>query len=272
MEFKTLNAQPNLKTVSLPALADMKKENRGFLPSLLTLLFTLIALLSSANLQAQDWGSGGGDSGYGDSTDLGAGSSDPWGGGDDGGWGSGEEEEEWVQPKAVYVRFVPPYDSLRELIYYEGVVEDWECETCTSDSLYYRAKNFLEERFGKKAVKEMLVEDVVMERITMVITIPMITKHGEHKTKEEGKLEYRMTLRFKDDRYRYQFSNFVHIEAEDGTSGKQTRTYHEYYMRLKKGFQLTDYYLLSADREVKDMVEGIKYALRGPYQPDEDDW
>jgi hypothetical protein len=29
---------------------------------------------------------------------------------------------------------------------------------------------------------------------------------------------------------------------------------------------------LAADREVKDMVEGIKYALRGPYQPDEDDW
>jgi len=258
---------PTLKTVYLRALATMKMDLKGFAPYLAALLF-LLATAYAPPVQAQDWGAG-----SGDSTDLGG--SDPWGGGgDDGGWGGygGEEEEEWVQPKAVYVRFVPPYDSLREVIYYEGVVEDFECETCTSDSLYYRAKKFLEDRFGKKAVKEMSVEDVVMERITMVITIPMITKHGEHKTKEEGTLEYRMTLRFKDDRYRYQFSNFVHIQAEDGTSGKQNRTYHEYYMRLKKGFQLTDYYLLAADREVKEMVEGIKYALRGPYQPDEDDW
>lgn len=271
--FKTLNPHPDLKTVSLPALADMKNKLKGLMPSLYTYLLLFLAFFATANLHAQDWG--GGDEAATDSTDLGeGGGADPWsGGGDDGGWGfGGGEEEEWVQPKAVYVRFVPPYDSLREAIYYEGVVEDWECETCTSDSLYYRAKKFLEERYGKKAVKDMIVEDVVMERITMVITIPMITKHGDHKTKEEGKLEYRMSLRFKDDRYRYQFSNFVHIEAEDGTSGKQTRTYHEYYMRLKKGFQSTDYYLLAADREVKDMVEGIKYALRGPFQPDEDDW
>jgi hypothetical protein len=43
-------------------------------------------------------------------------------------------------------------------------------------------------------------------------------------------------------------------------------------MRLKKGFQQTDKYLLAAEAEVKLVVDGLKKSLREPYQPDEDDW
>jgi hypothetical protein len=50
------------------------------------------------------------------------------------------------------------------------------------------------------------------------------------------------------------------------------RTYHEYYMRVKKGYQTTDVFLLAADRDVKEFVEGLRKSLRGPYQPDEEDW
>jgi hypothetical protein len=62
------------------------------------------------------------------------------------------------------------------------------------------------------------------------------------------------------------------VEAEEGLSTKISRTYHEHYMRVKKGFQYTDRYLLAADFEVNDVVTGLKKTLQQPYQPDEDDW
>jgi hypothetical protein len=43
-------------------------------------------------------------------------------------------------------------------------------------------------------------------------------------------------------------------------------------MRVKKGYQTTDVFLLAADRDVKEFVEGLRKSLRGPYQPDEEDW
>jgi hypothetical protein len=43
-------------------------------------------------------------------------------------------------------------------------------------------------------------------------------------------------------------------------------------MKLKKGFQATDPYLLAADREVKQLVAELTKTLKEPYQPDEDDW
>jgi hypothetical protein len=43
-------------------------------------------------------------------------------------------------------------------------------------------------------------------------------------------------------------------------------------MRLKKGFQFTDRYLMAADTEVAEVVKALKKTLREPYQPDEDDW
>jgi hypothetical protein len=43
-------------------------------------------------------------------------------------------------------------------------------------------------------------------------------------------------------------------------------------MRVKRGYEATDKFLLAADREVKDMVASISYALKAPYKPEEDDW
>jgi hypothetical protein len=64
----------------------------------------------------------------------------------------------------------------------------------------------------------------------------------------------------------------VHLQSQPGTEVKQIRTSHEYYMRVKKGYQRTDLFLLAADREVKSLVEGLRKSLKAPYQPDEDDW
>jgi hypothetical protein len=118
----------------------------------------------------------------------------------------------------------------------------------------------------------MVIEDKIAERIVLKITIPMICTYGKYNKKQEGMLEYRLSLRFKDSRYKYQFGNFVHVEVEDGLGAKISRTYHEHYMRLKKGFQFTDRYLMAADTEVAEVVKAFKKTLREPFQPDEDDW
>ena len=51
-------------------------------------------------------------------------------GGGDGGWGmdGGCTAEEPAVKRAPYIRFVPPYDSMREIIFYENIIEDEMCE------------------------------------------------------------------------------------------------------------------------------------------------
>jgi hypothetical protein len=188
------------------------------------------------------------------------------------GWGGEKKEEAQMPVRKPYVRFNPPYDSMREIIYYEGVIEDENCEFCTADSLYWRAKKSIIAKFGKDNVKKFIVEDLKADRITLKVTVPMLVTYGEYKKFESGTLEYKVTLRFKDFRYKYQFGNFVHIQTPNGLAKDATRTYHEYYMKVKKGYQTTDQFLLAADREVKDFVATLKKSLREPYQPDEDDW
>lgn len=228
-------------------------------------------LVSTMRVSAQDgWGSfGGTDTAKADST---ASVADASGGG---GWGMTPGTKEEIMPKrAVYKRFNPPYDSMREIIYYEGIIEDEGeyPEKNGADSLYFRAKKFLTARYGKENLKKWVIEDKKANLLTLKLAIPMIVKMGDYKKTDAGILEYKLTIRFKDGRYKYQFGNFVHIQSPNGLGKEPTRTYHEYYMKVKKGYELTDRYLLTADREVHEVVDGLKKSLHEPYQPDEDDW
>lgn len=175
--------------------------------------------------------------------------------------------------KPTYQRFLPPYDSLRELVYYEGIVEDEAAENPSADSLWFRCKKFLASRYGKENAKRFVVEEKKPDKIVLKCVVPMAVQIGKYNKSEAGKLEYKLTIRFKDGyRYKYQITNFVHVYTPTGTAQKEARTYHEYYMKAKSGFQVSDRYLISADREVQEIVAGLKRALREPYQPNEDDW
>lgn len=255
--------------LNLPLLR-MKKVSNSILN--IAAIAVLMCTASVAHAQWGDWGGGGGTDTTKATSDTAAAAPVEGGWGDDGGWGGEKEEGPQMPERKQYVRFHPPYDSLREIIYYEGIIEDENCEFCTSDSLYYRARKYMLSKFGKDKLKSFIVEDKKADRITLKVTIPMISKYGQYKTENVGMLEYKVTLRFKDGRYKYQFGNFVHIQSPNGLAKESTRTYHEYYMKVKKGYQVSDKYLLAADREVKEFVEGLKKSLREPYQPDEDDW
>jgi hypothetical protein len=143
---------------------------------------------------------------------------------------------------------------------------------CTSDSLYWRAKRFLSKKYGKAVFKKMLVEDKPANHLTIIVQIPMVVVNGKYNKAAKGMMEYKFVIRFQDSRFKYQFGNFIHLQSGEGLVGNPTKTYHEYYMRVKRGYEATDKFLLAADREVKDMVASISYALKAPYKPEEDDW
>jgi hypothetical protein len=254
-------------------LDQTNKELRVRVRGGLRIVLVGILLIIAGGLQAQ-WGSGDDDSGAGAAT---AADSSGAGSGGSGGWGSGGSSESGSNEsqaikKKPYVRFIPPYDSLRELIFYEGIVEDEECETCTEDSLYMRAKRYLMKRYGKKEYKKFVVEEKANSLIYLKVKVPMVIQNGSNSKARNGDLDYVLFLRFKEARYKYQFGNFAHTLLPQGLNSTQVKTYHEYYMKVKRGYETTDKYLLAADREVKAIVDGLKASLKAPYVPDEEDW
>lgn len=207
------------------------------------------------------------------SKDSGVSSGGGWGGGDDawGGSGGGKASEKPIEYKQ-YNRFIPPYDSLRDLIYYEGIIELADPISPNPDTLWTRVKNFLNKRYGKENVKKFVVEEKKPDKMTLKITIPMVVSKGQYAKSEQGMLEFKLVIRLKDgDRLKYQASNFVHVTTPSGTIGKSVRTYHEFYMKVKKGYQATDGFLLAADKEIKTFGDGLKKAVQDPYNPEEED-
>ncbi len=240
----------------------------------------LVGIMCVQSLLSAQWGEfDGGDSetvtndtqvldngggGWGESNDAGGG----WGGFGGGDGIVGKQKD----TLPAYERFIPPYDSLREMIFYEGVIEDMECEYCSEDSLYLRAEKYLQSIYGKKEYKKFTVEAKPGQVIWLKVEIPMIVERGSYSKGPSGRLEFSMVIRFKEARYKYQFGNFAHITEPTGLADSRLKTYHEYYMKTKRGFRSTDKYLITADKEVKKTIEGLKKALKEPYQPDEDDW
>jgi hypothetical protein len=238
----------------------------------------LLGMIGCQSLLRAQWGSFDGD-GSGrvtnDTQVIDNGGGGGWGGDDGGGggWGGGGgfggKQKDTLPP---YTRFIPPYDSLREMIFYEGVIEDMECEYCSEDSLYLRAQRYLESIYGKKEYKKFIVEAKPGQVIWLKVEIPMLIERGAYSKAPSGLLEFSMVIRFKEARYKYQFGNFAHITEPKGLAESRLKTYHEYYMKTKRGFRSTDMYLITADKEVKKTIEGLKQALKEPYKPDEDDW
>lgn len=242
------------------------------------LIFLCIFGLHSS-LQAQ-WGEfddGGSETVTNDTQRLDNSGGGGWGADDGGGGGWGGFGDESGSGKRkdtlpAYERFIPPYDSLRELIFYEGVIEDMDCEYCSEDSLYQRAERYLQSIYGKKEYKKFIVEAKPSQVIWLKVEIPMLVQKGAYSKGPSGNLEFQLVLRFKEARYKYQFGNFAHITDPTGLADSRLKTYHEYYMKTKRGYRSTDNYLITADKEVKKTIEGLKKALKEPYRPDEDDW
>ncbi len=190
-----------------------------------------------------------------------------------------------------YQRFKAPVDTVTELVTYIGVVPFTPMvndvyDGGTVDSLYWRAKKYLMQKYikdyraGKSAKdmvfpKEMLIEDYKPDgdvgRIIIKATAPLIVKHNPFSSTQNGTVTFRLEIRVKDDKYKYRFTNFVHNTTEKGTE-KPIKTYIEYYVNNNRGVKGTDTILISIDTMVKDILKDLYKVMKDPVVIDQDDF
>lgn len=261
----------------------------GLSAILLLTLFGLFTTNSAAQDGWEDSGSGWEDSGSGwdDENNPDSTSGDAWGSDEGDSWGGDfsfdeeEEEEEPIVVKKPYVRFVPPYDSTRDLVTYEGVVEvlDNDGYEYEIDTIMFRAKKWMEEEFGKKELKDILKSQDVnnnaseMEyKIVLKGSIPCMVQRNDFVKEQNGTFEFRMDIRIREGRYRYRIYNLVHVAPVQAGQKEGVRTYFEYLMKSEDDIRYCDSILLAADAKITAMVEALSSECHNNPVMEEDDW
>lgn len=173
-------------------------------------------------------------------------------------------EEPTVKP---YERIVLNFDSSSNLIYYDGVVEQAES---SSDSLYLRTKKWAAKTFvgGGKALYEV---DKKAQKVIINGVLPAYNYSNKYAKKAIGRYQFKMTVWFKEERYKYHISNFVH-EGSKGNIGASPRNYFEYYYTTTNNIKASDQILRYADKDIKEMIEDFKKSMKEPPENTEDEW
>lgn len=186
-----------------------------------------------------------------------------------------------------YQRFTSmPFDSTSQLITFIEVVEVIVPERfldlggddySLSDSLYQRALTFMQTKFGKREAKSMVdaagidPDGKEGQTIKALVHMPLIVQVNEFQKVNAGIIYFDMELRFKDERYRYKFNNFVH--KSKSTNGKEDDiTYLEYYMTAKKNARGNDQILIACKNHMNNFIDDLKITCAATPFIDDDDW
>ncbi|MCB9262379.1 MAG: hypothetical protein H6607_08400 [Flavobacteriales bacterium] len=229
---------------------------------------------SSDSSSYDDYGYGSGNDDY--SSDYGFGNS---GGG--GGGGSDHIVAKKIE-RPEYTRFIPPYDSVRQLIIYKEVVEvkDQFGDEHDIDTINFRTHKWMEEEFGKQ-LKTVVKMDGINDnpdlsdeehKIVIHSSFPCVIKPNEHAEVVSGVIEYDMEIRIRYGKYRCTFLNLVHVADVKPGEKEGERTYFEYLMKAKQNVKQSDRYMIAADRTIHEMMEELKKVCQQNPIPEEDEW
>lgn len=226
-------------------------------------VFTLLLCGLGSVAQNQDPNSPGFDLGYTDSTMMEQTPMD----------GDGEEKQPEVSPVKPYERIVLAMDTLTNLITYSGVVEQ---EESSSDSLYVRMKAFASKTFTAAGAKEkdskmMFEVDKKNQKLVINGVLPAYSYANKYAKKPIGTYQFKMTILIKEGRYKYTITNLVHQGIAPNV-GTPTRNYFEYYYTTTTNIRGVDQILRYADKDINQMLENFKKALKEPVLVDEDEW
>lgn len=165
-----------------------------------------------------------------------------------------------------YVRIVLNIDSNTNLITYTGVMEEPES---SSDSLYFRAKKWAAKTFagGGKALYEL---DKKSQKLVINGFIPAYS-YGKYGKREIGRHLFKMTILFREERYKFTISNLVH-EGSKSNAGAPSRNYFEYYNTTNTNIKGVDNILRGADKDINTLIDEFKKVMKTPKFIDEDDW
>ncbi len=221
-------------------------------------VFTLLLLTLTGFAQHQDPTSPGFDFNYLDSTDTEQSADED---------GEGKAEDTPAKP---YERIVLTMDTLTNLITYSGVVEQ---EESSSDSLYARTKTFAAKTFvgvGKES-KAMFDVDKKGQKLIINGVLPAYSYGNKYSKKLIGTYQFKMTVLIKEGRYKYIITNLVH-EGIKPNVGTPSRSYFEYYYTTTTNIKGTDQILRYADKDINELIENYKKAMKEPVLVDEDEW
>lgn len=177
-----------------------------------------------------------------------------------------------------------PFDSSAGLITYVEIVEIVVPDNYLgdpfdlSDSLYARARNWMNTQFGEKAAKKMIDASGDDEKnregqtIEAVMFMPLYYQANEHSKQHLGMIEFSMELRFKDGRFRYKFNNFTHITTNPTKPNKDEEVYLEYYVTAKQNVRNNDRILKATDDQITTMIASLKDSCGYVPFVDDDDW
>jgi hypothetical protein len=228
----------------------------------------------------------GGDSGFGGDSN---GTNDDAGFGSDpfGGFGFGDnqqDDEEEQRPRVVrkpYVRFQPPYDSIKEMVIYSAIIDvvDKDGYEREVDTLYHKAQAWLKSEFGEKELKKMIgfngenTNASEMEyKIRLRGTFPCIIRPNEFTKHQSGDIEFLMELRIREGRYRYKISDLVHIAPIMADEKEGERTYFEFLRKSEDNVRGGDQILIAADNKINDMMSELEKFCKTFPEEEEDDW
>lgn len=166
----------------------------------------------------------------------------------------------------AYKRIVLNFDSITNLITYNGVVEQ---EDSGSDSLYARAKKFGEKIFGKD--NNIFEVQKYGQKLIMNGSINAYSYANKYNKKSIGKYEFKLIVLIKEGRYKYSITNLVH-RGPIPANGKPFRNYFEYYYNSTTNIRGNDIILRYADREIKDTIARFQTSMKEPKLVDEDEW
>lgn len=157
-------------------------------------------------------------------------------------------------------------DSVSNLIAYIGVVEQMES---TSDSLYLRAKKWAEKNFkGGKALFEV---DKKNQKLVINGFLPAYAYGSRYGKRAIGRYAFKINLWFKEERYKYSVTNLVH-EGTKANIGPAPRNYFEFLHNSNTNMKGNDQLLRWADKDINEMIENMKKALKEPKVVDEEEW
>jgi len=180
------------------------------------------------------------------------------------------EAEAPVVVKKPYIRFVAPFDSITELVTYTEIINEEEAGT---DSLYWRAKRWINHEFGKKNQKKLIKKDDKKDfKIVMEGEFPLYIEANKFAKTQNGKVVFDMEIKFKEGRYRYKINNLVHVVPPPPGEEKETRTYFEFYRKSTINPRGNDIILMNADKKINSMLKDLRKYCKEPIFVDDDDW
>jgi hypothetical protein len=156
------------------------------------------------------------------------------------------------------------------LVTYTEIVEQ---EESGADSLYWRTKKWVEAKFGKKVLKNLIVEDKNSEKIVIKGFFDLYMNANRYVSSKNGIVRFTLTVRYKEGRYKYVIDNLIHELPPTANSDKKPIvTYFEYYTTCTINIKNNDKILIAADKEIARMMTNFKKSLKEPLNIDEDEW